>query len=134
MALFGFGKKKKDEPMAKPAKAEAPKKEVAVSASTRTASASVSVRDVILRPRITEKASNMMADNVYTFDVRSEATKGEVLKAVRALYKVQPLKVRIVRLPAKRVRMRRKRGFGTTAATKKAYVSLKDGDTINLSS
>ena len=134
MALFGFGKKKKNEPVAKPEKAVTSKKEVAVSALTRTAASPVSVRDVILRPRITEKASNMMANTVYTFDVRAKATKGEVLKAIRALYKVQPTKIRMVRLPAKRVRMRRKRGFGTTAATKKAYVSLKDGDTINLSS
>jgi len=69
---------------------------------------------------------------VYVFDVRKDATKGDVVKAIQALYKVKPVRVNVVNTPAKRVRMRRKRGFGRVASSRKAYVFLKKGDTITL--
>jgi large subunit ribosomal protein L23 len=91
-----------------------------------------SAKDVLLRPRVTEKAANLTSENVYTFDVRKEATKKDVVEAISALYKVKPVKVRIVNSPSKRVAMRRKRGFGVASGVKKAYVFLKEGDSITL--
>jgi large subunit ribosomal protein L23 len=87
--------------------------------------------DVILRPRITEK-SGIMSEvlNAYTFEVSKNATKHTVAKAVKALYKVTPEKVRVVNLPAREVLVRGKKG--TQSAIKKAIVYLKKGDKINL--
>lgn len=103
-----------------------------VASAPRTSSAAprASAKDVLLRPRITEKAANLTSANVYTFDVAMNATKQEIASSVEALYKVHPVSVRIVRIPAKRVAMRRRRGFGRVAPVKKAYVQLKKGDSI----
>jgi large subunit ribosomal protein L23 len=87
--------------------------------------------DIIIRPRITEK-SGIMSENssVYTFEVRKNANKPMIAQAIKALYKVTPMKVRIINLPAKRVLVRGKRG--TSNAVKKAMVYLKKGEKINL--
>lgn len=84
--------------------------------------------NILLRPRITEKASFVLESNVYSFEVAPEATKKQVTEAVRAFYKVLPVKVNIVRNPAKKVFIKGKRG--TTAGVKKAYVYLKKGDKL----
>ncbi|MBX9765551.1 50S ribosomal protein L23 [Patescibacteria group bacterium] len=129
-----FGNKKTD------AKKAAPKKKVAakpaaVASENKAAKAVVvaDVKDVLVRPRITEKAANMTVNHVYTFDIRQNANKKDVAAAVKKLYKVDPIKVAIVNTPAKRVRMRTKRGFGKTTAGRKAYVTLKKGQEIQFS-
>ncbi len=131
MALFGNKKDtKKDEAAAKPVAEKAEAKQASkpsVSAAPR------SNAHVLIRPRITEKAANMTAANVYAFDIAKAATKRDVIAAVKALYKVTPAKVNVVNVRGKRVAMRKRRGFGMSTASKKAYVFLKKGDTINLS-
>lgn len=124
MQLFGRKKKKDEEEQKKTKPASSlPKKTVATVAVS-------SVKDVLLKPRVTEKAANLTSQNVYTFDVRKSATKKDIAHAVQTLYKVTPRKIRIVNSPSKRVAMRRKRGFGVASGVKKAYVYLKDGDSI----
>lgn len=123
MGIFGSKKKKEEKTEEAPRPAAEQKKQA------RTAGVP-GVKDVLVRPRVTEKAAHMTSANVYTFDVRKTATKKDIAAAVVALYKVTPVKVRIVHLPAKRVAMRRKRGFGTVSSVKKAYVSLKEGESI----
>lgn len=132
MAIFNTKKntKKADAPKAEMKSVEA--KAPAAKKADRP-SALAEYANVLVRPRITEKAANMTAGGVYTFDIRKDATKRDVIKAVSALYKVVPVKVNVVNTPAKRVKMRRKRGFGKTAATRKALVFLKKGDTIRFS-
>jgi len=83
---------------------------------------------VLLSPRVTEKAANATASGVYTFNIHPSANKIQVKKAVEAIYKVAPVKVRIVKIPSKVVFRRRLKG--KTAAGKKAYVYLKKGDSI----
>lgn len=83
---------------------------------------------VIIRPRITEKATLATESDTYLFDVSMNATKHSIGKAIEALYKVSPRKVNIVRVPAKQVMSRGKRGV--TSATKKAYVFLRKGEKI----
>jgi large subunit ribosomal protein L23 len=84
--------------------------------------------NTLLRPRITEKANLLAGENVHAFEVAPGATKQEVAEAVRAFYKVTPVKVRIVKNPAKEVFVRGKKGV--KAGVKKAYVYLKEGDKI----
>jgi large subunit ribosomal protein L23 len=84
----------------------------------------------ILRPRITEKASLVGSQNVYTFEIDREATKKEVAKSISEMYKVHPIRVNITKNPAKQVMHKGK--VGRAKGVKKAYVYLKEGDKIDL--
>ncbi|MBI2087000.1 MAG: 50S ribosomal protein L23 [Candidatus Zambryskibacteria bacterium] len=88
-------------------------------------------KNVLLRPRITEKAA-LSADknNTYVFEVASKATKSSIAASVRAAYKVIPVKVRVANIPDKAVFIRGKKGV--KRGGKKAYVYLKKGDKIEL--
>lgn len=122
-----FGTKTKKTEVKKTVKAVKPVKAVAV----RTAVPTTIFNDVILRPRITEKAGIANeALNVYTFEVSKNATKKTVAHAVKSLYKVTPLKIRTINLPRKEVFTRGH--FGHQPAVKKALVFLKKGDKIDI--
>ena len=86
--------------------------------------------NVLKRPWFSEKALIGTENGVYVFEVPESATKIDVANAVIAAYKVTPMKVRMVNLPAKKVSLRTRRGVGTRARRHKAYVYLKAGDTI----
>ncbi len=87
------------------------------------------ILSLIKKPRITEKAGiKSESQNLYTFEVTKEATKKTVGEAIQLIYKVTPIKINIVNLPAKNVTARGKRGV--KSAVKKALVFLKKGDKI----
>lgn len=88
------------------------------------------IERILVRPRVTEKATISAENNVYVFDVALDANKIQIKEAVKHLYKVDPIKVNIVSIPAKKIIYRGKRGV--KARGKKAYVYLKDGDKINI--
>ena len=83
---------------------------------------------IIKNPRVTEKGSRLSAEGAYVFDITAQASKQEVKKAIFALYKVHPVQVNILKVPAKKVRMRGK--VGTKPGGRKAVVYLKEGDKI----
>lgn len=86
---------------------------------------------IIIRPRITEKAAVLSeTGNVYTFEVTKSATKTTIKRAIKEIYKVAPTRVNIVKLAAKNVVVKGKKG--STKAVVKAYVYLKKGDKIDL--
>lgn len=117
MALFGTKKNTK-----KVAKAE---KVVAVKV---TPTVHEDLSHVIVRPRITEKASTMSERGVYVFDVSARSSKISIAKAVQELYNVTPVKIAITGVPAKQVIIRGRRGI--QKGGKKAYVYLAKGDKI----
>jgi len=84
---------------------------------------------VIIRPHITEKSGILSQSGVYTFQVSEGATKPAVAKAMKALYKIVPVKVAMVTLPAKSVFVKGRRG--TVSGIRKALVTVKKGDTID---
>lgn len=85
---------------------------------------------VILAPRITEKAANSTGQNIYTFNVHPQANKRQIKRAVEVIYSVQPTKVRVVNLPAKSIT---RRGIlGRKARGRKAYVHLRATDKIEI--
>ncbi|HVB19881.1 MAG TPA: 50S ribosomal protein L23, partial [Candidatus Paceibacterota bacterium] len=86
--------------------------------------------EVIRAPWFSEKALIVTEKSVYTFAVSSRATKTSVAGAIKEIYNVEPKCVRIVNLPGKPKAMRTKRGVGTRAARRKAYVYLNAGDSI----
>lgn len=88
------------------------------------------LENILVRPRLTEKASLSIEKNVYVFDIAIDANKFEVEKAIKDLYKVEPVKVNIVQVPAKRIIYRGRKGI--KSASKKAYIYLKEGDKINI--
>ncbi|MHB8710228.1 MAG: uL23 family ribosomal protein [Minisyncoccota bacterium] len=121
MAIFGTTTKNTKE-----------KKDRAVRAhrARSMASAHGVAHDIIHAPWFSEKALIMTEKGIYAFEVPVRATKAEIAGAVKEVYNVEPRKIRIVNLPAKRKAMRTRRGIGSRAARRKAYVYLNAGDTI----
>lgn len=87
-------------------------------------------REVILRPVITEHSYDMMEQNTYTFEVAKEANKVEIAQAVEAIFKVKVVKVNTLNVKPKPKRVRAQ--LGQTRAWKKAMVTLKEGDSIEM--
>ena len=127
MALFGT--KKKEAPAADAKKAAA--KPVATP-SVATSSIGRDLAHVLTGPRITEKATMHQAIGVYTFDVARNATKRDIMQAVRKLYKVTPRMVRIVVIPTKTKRNMRTGKTGKKGGGKKAYIYLNKGEAITV--
>ena len=97
----------------------------------------MNIHDVIIKPVFTEKSSLLRekAKKVYVFKVAKTANKLEVMKAVGAIFAVEPISCTIVNVRGKKranipYKGSVKRGHGTTAAWKKAYVTLPAGKTI----
>jgi len=85
---------------------------------------------VLIRPLITEKASFLKVENKYLFEVNKKTNKSEIKKAVYHVYGVWPTKVNIINLQGRDVRYGRTHGL--TKAVKKAMVTLKQGDSIEI--
>lgn len=114
----------------KPKSSEGEKSPVVPAPSQAAGVASEGVASVLLRPRVTEKATLLAEKHAYVFEVHPRAGKHAIAQAVKETYHVSPVRVNIVKLPAKRVFVRGKNG--TAAAIKKAIVYLKHGDKIEL--
>ena len=85
--------------------------------------ANIQYYDVILKPVVTEKSMELMADKKYTFLVHTEATKSQVKEAVEKMFKgTKVASVNTMNLDGKK--KRRGMTFGKTAKTKKAIVQL----------
>ena len=86
--------------------------------------------DIILRPVLTEKGYDGIADKRYVFEVDIHANKSEIKKAVEACFK--PVKVARVNTLRTLGKIKRQgRYSGRTPEIKKAYVTLKkDSKTI----
>lgn len=87
---------------------------------------------LLSRPRITEKAYALNAQNKYVFEVAKTSTKKSVKRAVEEVYGVNVLDVNMVRLPAKKRVSGRNRTVGSTGSVKKAIVTVVKGQTIEL--
>ena len=87
--------------------------------------------DIILKPVITEKSMEMLTQGKYTFKVAKDANKIEIAKAVETLFKgVKVAKVNTISVRGRLKRMGRTAGY--TSDWKKAVVTLKPGEAIEL--
>lgn len=87
--------------------------------------ANIQYYDVILKPVITEKSMNLMAEKKYTFFVHPEANKAMIKEAVEKMFEGTKVeKVNTMNIPGKK--KRRGAVVGWTAATKKAIVKLTE--------
>ena len=87
-------------------------------------------RDILKRPIVTEKSTDLMADNKYTFEVDLRANKMQVKAAVEEIFNVEVQQVNTQRVKGKLRRMGRHEGY--TSDWKKAVVTLKPGHSIEV--
>lgn len=85
---------------------------------------------VIICPHLSEKATQLVQGGQYVFQVHPKVNKLEIEKAVRRIFKVEPVSVRIISVPAKKRRLGRSEG--RRPGYKKAIVQLKGGESIEL--
>lgn len=93
------------------------------------------MHQILIRPLITEKMSNLTADqNKYGFLVIPSANKIEIAKAIQDKFNIHVVDIRTVNHPGKTKTQFRKGGrfTGKTARYKKAIVTLREGETIDL--
>lgn len=85
-------------------------------------------RDILIRPLITERTTQLMAEGKYVFVVAKGANKIEIGKAVAEVFKVKVDSVNTVNVTGKVKRMGR--SIGKRSDYKKAIVKLAAGETI----
>ena len=84
-----------------------------------------SAHDIIIRPVITEASMDLMASKTYVLEVRKDATKPEIAKAVEEVFASSKVKVACVRtINMKKKPKRLGVHFGYTSEWKKAIVTL----------
>jgi large subunit ribosomal protein L23 len=91
-------------------------------------------RDIIIRPIVTEKSVTNAQLNKYTFEVRSDANKIEIRDAIHVIFKVNVVDVTTMNMKGKPRTRSDKRGRhqGHTKDWKKAIVTLKEGEKIEI--
>ena len=85
---------------------------------------------ILQAPQMTEKAVRLSGERQYVFKVLVDATKPEIKLAVEKLFNVQVKSVRVLNVRASDTAFRGRPGI--RSGWKKAYVTLKDGFTIEL--
>ncbi|MFE9885269.1 50S ribosomal protein L23 [Streptomyces scopuliridis] len=87
-------------------------------------------RDVLVKPVVSEKSYALLDENKYTFIVAPTANKTQIKQAVEAVFSVKVAGVNTINRQGKRKRTRT--GFGKRANTKRAIVTLAEGDRIDI--
>ncbi|MCD6149845.1 50S ribosomal protein L23 [bacterium] len=86
---------------------------------------------VLVEPWVTERSHNLMALNKYIFKVARFSNKNQVKRAIEELYNVKVIKINIINIPPKKRNFARKTGW--KSGYKKAVITLKEGDKIEMS-
>jgi large subunit ribosomal protein L23 len=87
-------------------------------------------RDVLLQPVVSEKSYGLLDQNKYTFLVDPRANKTEIKIAVEKIFKVKVTSVNTINRAGKRRRTRA--GWGARPNTKRAVVSVAEGQRIDI--
>ncbi|HPS57149.1 MAG TPA: 50S ribosomal protein L23 [Spirochaetota bacterium] len=90
----------------------------------------MNANDIIIRPVISEKSTELMESRKYVFQVSRDANKLMIASAMKQLFNVTPEKVNIINMRGKNRRLRFK--MGKRAAWKKAVITLSVGDKIEI--
>ena len=86
-------------------------------------------RDILIKPVVSEKSYRLEDEGKYTFIVAPGANKTQIRQAVEAVFRVKVTRVNTVNRPGKRRRTRY--GWGQRPDTKRAIVSLAEGERID---
>jgi large subunit ribosomal protein L23 len=84
----------------------------------------------LLRPYLSEKSTYLNSQSQYVFEINPKANKYQVTQAIKAIYGIKPLKVRIVKIKSKQIRYGRT--IGETKERKKAIVKLPSDKKIDI--
>jgi large subunit ribosomal protein L23 len=87
-------------------------------------------RDILIAPVVSEKSYGLLDQNKYTFVVRPDANKTEIKIAVEKVFDVKVTSVNTINRKGKARRTRY--GLGKRPDTKRAIVSLAEGDRIDI--
>ena len=87
-------------------------------------------RDILLAPVVSEKSYGLLDENKYTFLVRPDSNKTQIKQAVEAVFGVKVVSVNTINRQGKRKRTRF--GYGKRKDTKRAIVSLAEGERIDI--
>lgn len=89
---------------------------------------------VIKRPLITEKAMTLAENGQYVFEVNPRANKVEIKKAIEEMFEVDVVSIRTLNKKGKTKMRMTRRGMmtGSTRSFKKAYVTLAEGQSIEI--
>ncbi|MGW8379169.1 50S ribosomal protein L23 [Streptomyces sp. ODS28] len=87
-------------------------------------------RDVLVKPVVSEKSYALLDENKYTFIVAPNSNKTQIKQAVEAVFSVKVTGVNTINRQGKRKRTRT--GYGKRADTKRAIVTLAEGDRIDI--
>ncbi len=87
-------------------------------------------RDILLRPVVSEKSYGLLDEGKYTFIVAPHANKTQIRQAVEEVFRVKVTGVNTLNRQGKRRRTRF--GWGKRVDTKRAIVTLADGDRIDI--
>ena len=85
---------------------------------------------VLIDPRVTEKSAMVSSNNVFTFNVAVKANKVQIKKAIIEKYKVNPISINVINQKPRKATRRGQKVH--VKGVKKAMVTLKKGDTIEL--
>lgn len=137
MALLDLFKKKPKKPKEetkslKVSEVKAPEEKKVAERSTPVRKAGVQdlAWRVLKRPHVTEKATALVEENQYTFDIWPRANKVEVKRAVESVYGVDVVSIKIIQ--GRRKLRRRGRIEGWKRGDKKAIVKLREGQKIEI--
>ncbi len=86
--------------------------------------------DIIIKPVLSEKSTDLAQSNKYVFRVPRKANKNIIGKAVKEIFKVTPVKINVMKVRGRSKRVRYKYGF--TSSWKKAIVTLNPSEKIEL--
>ncbi len=123
MSIFGKLKSKK---------AGEKKEPKEVSSTVQSASRKVGghLASLIKQSWITERAGDLTKDRKYIFIVKESATKPEIKKAIEAIYNVDVIRVNVINTKGKTKRLGR--SMGRTSKARKAVITLKQGQKIDV--
>jgi large subunit ribosomal protein L23 len=88
----------------------------------------VGLSEILRRPLVTERTTQLREQNKFVFEVNPSATKGQIREAIETAFKVDVLDVNTMNVPGKL--RRRGRHSGYQSSWKKAIVKLKAGQEI----
>lgn len=86
--------------------------------------------DIVKRPLITEKATKLVEEGKYTFEVMQGVNKVEIKKAIEEVFKVNVVKINVINVRKKERKVGKYEGF--RPAVRKAIVTLEKGQTLDV--
>lgn len=90
----------------------------------------MNINDIIIKPVLSEKTTDLAQVNKYVFKVSKKANKNIIKKAIKEIFNVTPLKINVTKVRGRRKRVRFQ--YGYTSSWKKAIVTLGQNEKIEL--